>query len=114
MKKIAISFATLFALALLAVLPVSTKAQAFPAITLKPVLEKLSDERPLWLAEAPDGSGRFFIVYQPGKILVVKKGSDGGNAKVFLDIQSRNPYFQNEDWSSPERVDSGLAGFIFS
>src|SRR5271170_217145 len=98
MKKFTIStFISAFILAGVFALAVTAPAQPLPAMALKPVLEKLTDERPLWMAEAPDGSGRFFIVYQPGKILVVKKGSDGGNPKVFLDIESRHPYFQNED-----------------
>jgi glucose/arabinose dehydrogenase len=78
-------------------LAVAAPAQPLPSISLKPVFEKLTGERPVWMSEAPDGSGRFFIVYQKGKILVVKKGSDGGDAKVFLDIEDRNPNFENED-----------------
>ncbi len=72
-------------------------AQPLPQITLKPVLTQLTDERPVWLSEAPDGTGRFFVVYQAGKILVVKKGSDGSHAKVFFDITDREPNFDNED-----------------
>ena len=72
-------------------------AQPLPAIALKPVFPALQDERPLWMSEAPDGSGRFFIVYQVGKILIVKKGSDGSQAKEFLNIVDRHPYFENED-----------------
>ena len=72
-------------------------AQPLPAIALKPVFPALQDERPLWMSEAPDGSGRFFIVYQVGKILIVKKGSDGSDAKEFLNIEDRHPYFENED-----------------
>ena len=72
-------------------------AQPLPKIELKPVFQNLSIERPVWLSEAPDGSGRLFFVAQSGKIFIVKKGSDGGNAKEFLNIEDRHPYFNNED-----------------
>ena len=72
-------------------------AQPLPKIALQPVFPNLQDDRPMWMSEAPDGSGRFFIVCQAGRILVVKKGSDGGGAKEFLNIEDRHPFFQNED-----------------
>jgi glucose/arabinose dehydrogenase len=72
-------------------------AQPLPKIELKQVFPDLQIDRPVWMGEAPDGSGRFFIVAQAGKILVVKKGSDGGDAKEFLNIEDRHPYFENED-----------------
>ena len=68
-------------------------AQSLPQVTLKPVYTQMKggEERPVWMSEAPDGSGRLFFVYQGGKILVVKKGSDGSDAKEFLNIEDRNP-----------------------
>jgi quinoprotein glucose dehydrogenase len=72
-------------------------AQPLPKIVLKQVFPELQGERPVWMSEAPDGSSRFFVVYQPGKILVVKKGLDGSGAKEFLNIEDRHPYFGNED-----------------
>ena len=84
-------------LAVLLGLGLAAGAQPLPPITLKPVYPRLTAERPVWMSEAPDGSGRLFFVYQPGKILVVKKGSDGGDAKEFFNIEDRHPNFQNED-----------------
>ncbi len=74
-------------------------AQQLPQVTLKQVFPKLDndDERPVWMSEAPDGSGRMFVVYQPGRIEIVKKGSDGSNPKEFMNIEDRQPNFDNED-----------------
>jgi glucose/arabinose dehydrogenase len=72
-------------------------AQPLPKIELKQVFQNLQIDRPMWMSEAPDGSGRLFIVGQAGKILIVKKGSDGGDAKEFLNIENRHPFFENED-----------------
>jgi len=76
---------------------VSGTAQTLPKIELQPVLPNLKNDRPVWMSEAPDGSGRFFVVYQDGKILIVKKGSDGSGARAFLNIEDRHPHFSNED-----------------
>src|SRR5580692_7292202 len=78
-------------------LAIAAAAQPLPQIELKPVFPNLQIDRPVWMSEAPDGSGRFFVVGQAGKILVVKKDSDGGDAKIFLNIEDRHPYFENED-----------------
>ena len=72
-------------------------AQPLPPVQLQPVFPKLTDERPVWMSEAPDGSGRLFIVYQHGKILIVKKGSDGGDAKEFFNIEDRDPQAGGEN-----------------
>jgi glucose/arabinose dehydrogenase len=72
-------------------------AQPLPKIELKQVFPNLQIDRPVWMSEAPDGSGRFFVIGQAGQILVVKKDSDGGDAKEFLNIVDRHPYFENED-----------------
>jgi glucose/arabinose dehydrogenase len=75
----------------------SAQAQPLPQIQLQPVFPHLEISRPVWMGEAPDGSGRFFVIGQAGKILIVKKGSDGGDAKEFFNIEDRHPYFDNED-----------------
>src|SRR5215472_12759948 len=90
MKKIALFLVNLLGVAVVV-------AQPLPKIELKAVFPALKGERPVWMSEAPDGTGRFFVVYQDGKILVVKNGSDGSGAKEFLNIVDRHPYFENED-----------------
>ena len=75
----------------------TVNAQNLPKIQLQPVLTKLAEERPMWISEAPDGSGRLFVVYQPGKILIVKKGSDGSDAQEFFNIESRDPQAGGEN-----------------
>lgn len=95
MKNLFLFLTTIFCLEVLAA--VSIAAQPLPQIQLQRIFPKLQDERPLWMSEAPDGSGRFFIVYQSGKILIVKKKSDGSDAKEFLNIEDRKPFFNNED-----------------
>ncbi|HVU06998.1 MAG TPA: PQQ-dependent sugar dehydrogenase [Verrucomicrobiae bacterium] len=95
MKNLISTLARIFLALVLFDVPVF--AQSLPQIELKQVFPKLQIERPVWMSEAPDGSGRFFAVGQAGKILVVKKDSDGADAKEFLNIEDRHPYFQNED-----------------
>jgi glucose/arabinose dehydrogenase len=95
MKKIPLFLAQLLSLMTLASL---AAAQALPQVQLKQVFPNLKFEaRPVWMSEAPDGSGRFFIVEQTGTIYVVKKGSDGRDAKDFLNIRDRKPMVGNED-----------------
>lgn len=91
-----IFLAALFATApLLAALPKVELLDAFPAAKL---------DRPLWMSEAPEGSGRFFIVEQQGRILLTRKGGTGAEMTEFLNIVKREPFVENEE---------GLLGLAF-
>jgi glucose/arabinose dehydrogenase len=66
-------------------------AQPLPKIQLQPVFPKLDCAWPVWMEEAPDGSHRFAIVEQGGRVLLVPKGSDGATANELLNIEDREP-----------------------
>jgi glucose/arabinose dehydrogenase len=68
-----------------------------PTIEMRPVFPRLSLKRTLWMSEAPDGSGRMFIVQQDGRILIARKGTDGSESKEFLNIVDRKPFVDNEE-----------------
>jgi glucose/arabinose dehydrogenase len=72
-------------------------AQPLPKIEMHPIFQNLSLKRTVWMSEAPDGSGRMFIVQQDGRILIVQKGSDGSQSKEFLNIVDRKPFVDNEE-----------------
>jgi len=70
------------------------QAQPLPKVQLRPTFPALTFDRPVWMSQAPDGSDRFFVVEQPGRILLVPRGSDRSQVKVFLDIEDRGTYVE--------------------
>jgi glucose/arabinose dehydrogenase len=72
-------------------------AQPLPKIELQPVFPELAVHLPVWMIEAPDESGRFFVVEQDGRILIVRKGSSGKESKEFLNIAGRKPHVEQEE-----------------
>jgi glucose/arabinose dehydrogenase len=78
-------------------------SQSLPQIELRPIFTDLPLKLPVWMIEPPDGSGRFFILEQEGRIVVVRRDSNG-EAKEFLNIVDRKPHVDLEE---------GLLGFAF-
>jgi len=81
-----------------------TARAALPTVTLNEVFPALTVDRPVWMTEAPDGSGRMFILEERGRIVIVRKGGDGADAQEFLSIVDRKPYASNTE---------GLLGLAF-
>jgi len=80
----------------------TVSAQPMPKVEMRLAWPRLTADRPLWMEEAPDGSNRFFIVEQKGRVIIVRKGADGSDSKQFLNIVQRKPFVENEE---------GLLGF---
>jgi glucose/arabinose dehydrogenase len=68
-----------------------------PRIEMHPIFPGLQLKRTLWMSEAPDGSGRMFVVQQEGRILIARKGTDGSQSKEFLNIVDLKPFVDNEE-----------------
>ena len=75
-----------------------------PAVKFRSVFPELTLDRPVRMEVANDGSGRYFVVEQKGRIVIVPKGSDGKETKEFLNIVDRKPMESNEE---------GLLGLAF-
>ena len=80
-------------------------AQPLPAIELHPVLTNLSLQVPTRFEEAPNGASRIFIAEQDGRIVSVKKDSDGKDPVELLNIVDRKPH---------KDLEEGLLGLAFS
>ncbi len=79
-------------------------ADALPSVGLQVAFPHLHFDRPLWMTEAPDSSGRLFVVQQDGHVFILPHDRQSSETKVFLDISDRRPYRQNEE---------GLLAFAF-
>ena len=79
-------------------------ASGLPNVELKLAFPNLVVNRPITICEAPDGTGRLFLVDQAGRLLILPKDRNGAEAQVFFDISDRKPYVDNEE---------GLLGFAF-
>lgn len=89
---------------LLAAFVQTLRAAELPKVEMRVAYPELKFERPLWLCEAPDGTGRIFVAQQGGKVLILPKDRNGKETKTFLDISDRKPWDKNEE---------GLLGFAF-
>lgn len=72
-------------------------AQPLPKVQLRPAFPALTLDHPVWMTEAPDGSGRLFLVEQGGRILILGKGTDGSKTNEFLNIVDRHPFASYEE-----------------
>ncbi|HTD66159.1 MAG TPA: PQQ-dependent sugar dehydrogenase [Candidatus Limnocylindria bacterium] len=77
---------------------------SLPKMELKPLWPNVAIQRPVWFCEAPDGSGRKFVLEQRGRVLILPEEQSATNVTVFLDISDRKPYASNEE---------GLLGLAF-
>jgi glucose/arabinose dehydrogenase len=88
---------SLFACALFPFIGARAQTNALPSLALKVAWPNLQFRLPLWMTEAPDGSGRMFLVEQDGRIWILPKDRNSADAQLFLDISSRRPHRQLEE-----------------
>lgn len=75
-------------------------------VTVVRAFENLIFDRPIVVTHANDGSDRIFVAEQEGRVKVFKKDEDVEEASMFLDIDDRCRYRDNQN-------EEGLLGFAF-
>jgi len=68
-----------------------------PSITLVPVFNALTFQRPIQVTHAGDGSNRLFVIEQRGRVVVFPNRADVESHDVFLDIRERVFMGHNEE-----------------
>ena len=79
------------------------------SIDVEVAFPNLNYERMVFLTHAGDGTGRLFLVLQPGRIMVFPNQSDVEDAEVFLDIRARVNDRGNEEGLLGLAFDPGFA-----
>ena len=87
------------------VAPTPNATSRLPRIGLEPAFPALAFARMTGLYQAPDGSERWFVTEQSGRILVFEDREDAAEATLFLDIRDRVNAGGNEE---------GLLGLAFA
>jgi glucose/arabinose dehydrogenase len=81
-----------------------TEGQPLPKIALHLVFPKLACSNLVGMEQVPDGSRRFALLGQDGRILLVREGTDGSEAAELLNIEDRQPHVS---------LEQGLLGLAF-
>lgn len=88
-----------------------------PALALEQVLTGLALEKPVDLKAGPEGSGRLFLVTQPGKVYLAPAITANGGGQLWLDLTSVVDDGPNEGGLlsmafAPDYVTSGHVFFV--
>lgn len=76
------------------------------AVSTERAFPELDFARPIVITHAGDGTNRVFVAEQEGRIRVLKNDQDTEESTVFLDIEDRCVYADNQN-------EEGLLGFAF-
>jgi glucose/arabinose dehydrogenase len=76
------------------------------AVSAERAFPELDFDRPIVITHANDGTNRLFVAEQEGRIKVLKNSQDATEATMFLDIDERCVYADNQN-------EEGLLGFAF-
>src|SRR5277367_3635817 len=77
--------------------PAMLEGEPLPKIALRNAFRDLTFALALGMEQAPDGSGRVFVLEQDGIISVVSGNEDGFASSDFLNISDRKPHTSTED-----------------